>query len=66
MSDDDRRQLAVVLFGGFALFGVFGPLQLFGALPDRFAITLVGRAPSKKIGLAQWHCVQAMRCYSRS
>ena len=42
MSDNDRRQLAVVLFDGFDLLDVFGPLELLGALPDRFTISLVG------------------------
>jgi transcriptional regulator GlxA family with amidase domain len=36
--------VTVVLFDGFELLDVFGPLELFGALPDRFEITLVGPA----------------------
>jgi len=32
----------VVLFEGFELLDVFGPLELFGALTDRYSITLIG------------------------
>ena len=35
-------RLGVVLFEGFELLDVFGPLELFGRLPDRFHIDLVG------------------------
>lgn len=43
MSDSGyHRRLAAVLFDGFELLDVFGPLELFGVLPDRFTITLVG------------------------
>lgn len=31
MSDSDRRRFAFVLFDGFELLDVFGPLELFGA-----------------------------------
>lgn len=36
------RQIVVVLFEGFELLDVFGPLEMYGLLPDRFRITLVG------------------------
>ncbi len=43
MSDNAYHgQLAVVLFEDFELLDVFGPLELFGVLPDQFTITLVG------------------------
>ncbi len=42
MSDPAIRQVAVVLFEGFELLDVFGPLEIFGALPDRFHLTMVG------------------------
>jgi len=37
-----RRQVAVVLFDGFELLDVFGPLELFGNVAERFGITLLG------------------------
>jgi transcriptional regulator GlxA family with amidase domain len=37
-----RRQIAVVLFDGFELLDVFGPLELFGEVADRFGTTLLG------------------------
>jgi len=39
-----RRDVAAVLFDGFELLDVFGPLELFGVLHDRFSLTLVGPA----------------------
>ncbi|MGB7796393.1 MAG: DJ-1/PfpI family protein [Pseudonocardiaceae bacterium] len=41
---DHRRDpgVGVVLFDRFELLDVFGPLELFGALPDRFEILLLG------------------------
>ena len=45
VADAERaRRTAVVLFDGFELLDVFGPLELFGVLPDRFEISLVGPA----------------------
>jgi transcriptional regulator GlxA family with amidase domain len=38
------RRVTAVLFDGFELLDLFGPLELFGVLPDRFEITLVGPA----------------------
>jgi putative intracellular protease/amidase len=34
--------ITVVLFDGFELLDVFGPLEMFGRLPDRFRISLAG------------------------
>jgi transcriptional regulator GlxA family with amidase domain len=39
------RTLGVVLFPGFELLDVFGPLEAFGHLPERFAIHLVAERP---------------------
>lgn len=40
-TSSDQRKLSVVLFEGFELLDVFGPVQLFGSLPD-VAIEYVG------------------------
>ena len=45
MVDDPVRTVAVVLFEGFELLDVFGPLELFGRLPRDFAVTLLGPYP---------------------
>jgi transcriptional regulator GlxA family with amidase domain len=37
----DRRTLGVVLFPEFELLDVFGPLEAFGGLPDRFHVVTV-------------------------
>ena len=42
MTDTVRRDVAVVLFDGFELLDVFGPLEVFGIARDHFSITLVG------------------------
>ncbi len=34
--------MTAVLFEGFELLDVFGPLEIFGVLPDQFRLTLVG------------------------
>lgn len=39
------RTLAVLLFEGFELLDVFGPLEMFGQLRDQLSITLVAHAP---------------------
>src|SRR5665213_772099 len=41
-STGERSHLSVVLFDGFELLDVCGPLEMFGLLADRFAIDLVG------------------------
>ena len=44
-SDSDRpRHIATVLFDGFELLDVFGPLEIFGIIPDRFTMSLIGPA----------------------
>lgn len=42
MDGHSRRRVGVVLFDGFELLDVFGPLELLGALPDHFEICLIG------------------------
>jgi transcriptional regulator GlxA family with amidase domain len=39
------RQITAVLFDGFELLDVFGPLEIFGALTDQFRLALVGPEP---------------------
>jgi putative intracellular protease/amidase len=39
-----RLSLAVVLFEGFELLDVFGPLEMFGMLPEQFEIFLVAES----------------------
>jgi transcriptional regulator GlxA family with amidase domain len=41
-SSSPQRGVGVVLFKGFELLDVFGPVEVFGMLPERFAITLIG------------------------
>jgi transcriptional regulator GlxA family with amidase domain len=38
----DLRRVSVVLFDGFELLDVFGPVELFGMVPDRLAIEFIG------------------------
>lgn len=40
----DQRRLGVVLFPRFELLDVFGPLEAFGMLPDRFELLMVAAA----------------------
>jgi transcriptional regulator GlxA family with amidase domain len=39
---DDLRRISVVLFEGFELLDVFGPVELFSVVPDRLAIEFTG------------------------
>jgi transcriptional regulator GlxA family with amidase domain len=39
---DDRRRISIVLFEGFELLDVFGPVELFSMAPDRLAVEFVG------------------------
>ena len=48
VADAERaRRTAVVLFDGFELLDVFGPLELFGVLPVRWA------GPTLDVGASQ-------------
>jgi transcriptional regulator GlxA family with amidase domain len=38
------RHITTVLFDGFELLDVFGPLEIFGMSPDRFTMSLIGPA----------------------
>jgi transcriptional regulator GlxA family with amidase domain len=42
VSSTRSRHIATVLFEGFELLDVFGPLEIFGMLPERFTMSLVG------------------------
>ncbi|MEM9061825.1 MAG: DJ-1/PfpI family protein [Pseudomonadota bacterium] len=41
MPETPQRSLAALIFNGFETLDLFGPLEMFGTLEDRFAITLV-------------------------
>jgi transcriptional regulator GlxA family with amidase domain len=41
-SSPERRHVGVVLFPGFELLDVFGPLEMFGVLTDEFDIVMIG------------------------
>jgi transcriptional regulator GlxA family with amidase domain len=45
MTDPKRRRLGVVLFPVFELLDVFGPLEMFGALPEQVEITVIAARP---------------------
>ncbi len=38
----DRRTVGAVLFPGFELLDIFGPLEMFGVLKDHFEIVMLG------------------------
>jgi transcriptional regulator GlxA family with amidase domain len=40
----DRISVGVVLFDGFELLDVFGPLEMFGLLPDQFELYLIAES----------------------
>ncbi|OYD71705.1 DJ-1/PfpI family protein [Rhodococcus sp. OK302] len=40
--NESRRRLSIVLFEGFELLDVFGPLGLFGMVPETISVELVG------------------------
>ena len=39
---DDPRRISVVLFEGFELLDVFGPVELFSMVPGRLAVEFIG------------------------
>lgn len=39
---DDPRHISVVLFDGFELLDVFGPVELYSLVPDRLVIEFIG------------------------
>jgi transcriptional regulator GlxA family with amidase domain len=39
---EERRRISVLLFDGFELLDVFGPVQLFGMVPDLLAVEFIG------------------------
>ena len=42
MNSPIKLSIGVILFEDFELLDVFGPLEMFGLLPDHFSIFLVG------------------------
>lgn len=44
--DNAVREVSVVLFDGFELLDVFGPVELLSVLPDQFRITMVAAEAS--------------------
>ncbi len=44
-SDNDKIILGMVVFDGFQLLDVFGPLEMFGSLRDKVQILLIGERP---------------------
>ncbi|MHB8659961.1 MAG: DJ-1/PfpI family protein [Solirubrobacteraceae bacterium] len=40
--ESSPRQITAVLFPGFELLDVFGPLEIFGVLKDQFRLALIG------------------------
>ncbi|MGC2940655.1 MULTISPECIES: DJ-1/PfpI family protein [unclassified Brevibacterium] len=45
--DSRTRSVAVVLFDGFEVLDVFGPVELFSRLPDSFALSCVATHPGR-------------------
>jgi transcriptional regulator GlxA family with amidase domain len=45
MAKVEPREITTVLFNGFELLDVFGPLEMFGVAGQRFSIRLVGPEP---------------------
>lgn len=58
MAEAAPRQVAVVLFDGFELLDVFGPLEVFGVLRQQFSIKVLGPEPGP-VGSAQGPAVLA-------
>lgn len=42
---DDQRRVSVVLFEGFEVLDVFGPVELFSLVPDHLAVEFIGPEP---------------------
>ncbi|MDV6270831.1 type 1 glutamine amidotransferase family protein [Rhodococcus globerulus] len=40
--DDSHRRVSIVLFDGFELLDVFGPLGLFSMVPNEISVELIG------------------------
>lgn len=63
MSAPAPRRVGVVLFDRFELLDVFGPLEVLGALPDAFALELIGPAAGP-VRSAQGPAAVADRAYA--
>jgi transcriptional regulator GlxA family with amidase domain len=62
-SSPERRHVGVVLFPGFELLDVFGPLEMFGVLADEFDIVMIGPT-SGEVMSAQGPRVVAQSSYN--
>lgn len=60
--NDSLRRVSVVLFDGFELLDVFGPVELLSTVPDRLAIDFLGPEASP-IASSQGACVVATTSY---
>ena len=67
MADDANRlrQVGVVLFDGFEVLDVFGPLEVLGGLPDRFGVSLIGPTTGPVVSAQQARVVPD-RAYSEA
>lgn len=45
MNDTEKLLLGMVVFEGFELLDTFGPLEMFGTLPDKVTIFMIGEKP---------------------
>jgi len=57
------RTVSVVLFDGFELLDVFGPVELLSVLPDEFAVAFVGPT-ARPVASSQGVTVNAERTFS--
>jgi transcriptional regulator GlxA family with amidase domain len=60
---DALRRISVVLFEGFELLDVFGPVELFSMVPDRLAIEFIGPEEGP-VASSQGVQVTATICYN--
>lgn len=44
-ADQGRTTVGIVLFDGFEMLDVAGPIECFGKLPDRFELVMIGPEP---------------------
>lgn len=59
------RRVATVVFEGFELLDVFGPLELYGSLRDRFGLSVIGPEPGH-VRSAQAPCVAVDAVYDQA
>ena len=64
-SSESPRRVGVMLFDRFELLDVFGPLELLGALPEHFELSMIGPTAGP-VRSAQGPEVLAADCYSNA